>query len=262
MDRLTGVANRQAVLAELFTEVERASRYERPLSVAFVDIDHFKTVNDTYGHAAGDAVLRGVARTMADNLRASDMIGRYGGEEFMLILTETGVDEGAILTEKLRASVQRQRYPIGGGQSISVTISIGVAGGSGQHLRMETLVRDADAAMYSAKSLGRNQTYIFAEPDDDARVPRAPISAAGRARAHADRRGRAPGRDGCPDLGPRTLAPLSEASLRRSSPRSSWRSPGSWICPLPRSIACAWRPCCTILARSRSRRTSWRSPAR
>jgi len=64
IDRLTGVANRQAVLAELFTEVERASRYERPLSVAFVDIDHFKSVNDTYGHAAGDAVLRGVARTM------------------------------------------------------------------------------------------------------------------------------------------------------------------------------------------------------
>jgi diguanylate cyclase (GGDEF)-like protein len=183
IDRLTGVANRQAVLADLFTEVERASRYERPLSVAFVDIDHFKGVNDTYGHAAGDAVLRGVARTMAENLRASDMIGRYGGEEFMLILTETGVDEVAILTEKLRTSVQRQRYPIGGGQSISVTISVGVAGGSGQHLRVETLVRDADAAMYSAKSLGRNQTYIFAEPDDDARVPRAPISAAGRARA-------------------------------------------------------------------------------
>jgi len=148
-----------------------------------VDIDHFNSVNDTYGHAAGDAVLRGVARTMAEYLRASDMIGRYGGEEFMLILTETGVDEAAILTEKLRTSVQRQRYPIGGGQSISVTISVGVAGGSGQHLRMETLVRDADAAMYSAKSLGRNQTYIFAEPDDDARVPRAPISAAGRARA-------------------------------------------------------------------------------
>ncbi len=182
-DRLTGVANRQALLASLFNEVERATRYERPLSVAFVDIDHFKTVNDTYGHAAGDIVLRGVAQTIAANLRASDMIGRYGGEEFMLILTETGVEEGTVLTEKIRNLVQRQRYTVENGTDISVTISIGIAGGSGQQLRMEALVRDADAAMYSAKSLGRNQTYVFAEPDDDARVPRAPISAAGRAQA-------------------------------------------------------------------------------
>jgi HD-GYP domain-containing protein (c-di-GMP phosphodiesterase class II) len=113
------------------------------------------------------------------------MIGRYGGEEFMLILTETNVEEGAVLTEKLRTLVQRQTFTIDGTPSIAVTISIGIAGGIGTNLRMDTLVRDADAAMYSAKSLGRNQTYIFAEPDDDARVPRAPISAAGRARAVA-----------------------------------------------------------------------------
>jgi diguanylate cyclase (GGDEF)-like protein len=183
VDRLTGVSNRQALLAELFSEVVRATRYERPLSVAFVDIDHFKAVNDTYGHGAGDIVLRGVAQTLKENLRATDMIGRYGGEEFMLILTETDVEEGAFLAEKLRALVQRQRYLVEGGQQISVTISIGIAGGTGTKVRMETLIRDADAAMYSAKSLGRNQTYIFAEPDDDNRVPRAPISAAGRARA-------------------------------------------------------------------------------
>jgi diguanylate cyclase (GGDEF)-like protein len=182
-DRLTGVANRQSLLAALFAETERASRYGRPLSVAFVDIDHFKTINDTYGHAVGDIVLRGVAQALAANLRTSDMIGRYGGEEFMLILTETNIEEGAVLTEKLRILVQRQRFAIEGAPEITVTISIGIAGGSGAKLRMDTLVRDADAAMYSAKSLGRNQTYVFAEPDDDARVPRAPISAAGRARA-------------------------------------------------------------------------------
>ena len=101
----------------------------------------------------------------------------------MLILTETDVEEGAFLAEKLRTLVQRQRYQVEGGQVISVTISIGIAGGVGNKVRMETLIRDADAAMYSAKSLGRNQTYIFAEPDDDNRVPRAPISAVGRARA-------------------------------------------------------------------------------
>ena len=146
------------------------------MCVAFVDIDHFKAVNDTYGHASGDVVLRGVAQTLAENLRASDLIGRYGGEEFMLILTETNVEEGAELSEKLRKLVERCRFIVDGNANLSVTISIGIVGGSGQQLRMENLVRDADAAMYSAKSLGRNQTYIFDEPDEDARVPRAPIS--------------------------------------------------------------------------------------
>jgi diguanylate cyclase (GGDEF)-like protein len=183
VDRLTGVANRPALLAALFNEVERANRYGRPLSVAFVDIDHFKAVNDTYGHAAGDEVLRGVAEKLKENLRATDMIGRYGGEEFMLILTETEVEDGALLTEKLRMLIERTKFPVEGNPELAVTISIGIAGGFGHSLRVEPLVRDADAAMYSAKALGRNQTYIFAEPDDDARVPRAPISSDGRARA-------------------------------------------------------------------------------
>ncbi|MGP1674580.1 MAG: diguanylate cyclase, partial [Candidatus Limnocylindrales bacterium] len=121
VDRLTGVANRQSLLAALFNEVERAGRYERPLSVAFVDIDHFKAVNDTYGHGVGDVVLRGVAQAISANLRASDLIGRYGGEEFMLILTETDIEEGAVLTEKLRTLVQRQRFAVDGGTDIAVT---------------------------------------------------------------------------------------------------------------------------------------------
>jgi len=183
VDRLTGVSNRQALLGALFAEVERASRYNRPFSVAFVDIDHFKPVNDTYGHAVGDVVLRGVAQTIRSSLRATDTIGRYGGEEFMLLLTETHPDEAAQLAEKLRTLVARERFPAGNGHDVQVTISIGIAGGVGSNLRVDALVRDADAAMYSAKSLGRNQTYVFAEPDEDARVPRAPISAAGRARA-------------------------------------------------------------------------------
>jgi len=183
IDRLTGVSNRQALLGTLFSEVERATRYNRPFSVAFVDIDHFKAVNDTYGHAVGDVVLRGVAQEIRSNLRATDTIGRYGGEEFMLLLTETDPDEAAQLSEKLRVLVSKLRFAVDSGQTIQVTISIGIAGGVGSALRVDALVRDADAAMYSAKSLGRNQTYVFAEPDEDARVPRAPISAAGRARA-------------------------------------------------------------------------------
>jgi diguanylate cyclase (GGDEF)-like protein len=183
IDKLTGVANRQQLLATLFSEVERASRYNRPLSVAFVDIDHFKAVNDTYGHAAGDIVLRGVAQTIFNSLRASDLIGRYGGEEFMLLLSETNPEDAAVLAEKLRNLVQRQRFNVEGNPQLNVTVSIGIAGGLGAALRVDSLARDADAAMYSAKSLGRNQVYVFAEPDEDSRIPRAPITPASRAMA-------------------------------------------------------------------------------
>ena len=182
-DRLTGIANRPAILAALFTEVERAGRYDRPLAVAFVDIDLFKNVNDTYGHEAGDIVLRGVAATLRANLRSADALGRYGGEEFMVILPETDIVAAAALAEKLRQLVLGAKYAIEGQGTISVTVSIGVAIGLGRTLRVDTLVRDADAAMYSAKALGRNQVYLFEEPDEDARVPRAPISPEGRARA-------------------------------------------------------------------------------
>jgi diguanylate cyclase (GGDEF)-like protein len=182
-DRLTGIANRPAILAALFGEVERAGRYDRPLAVAFVDIDLFKAVNDTYGHDAGDVVLRGVAATLQANLRTTDTLGRYGGEEFMVILPETDAVAAAALAEKLRQLVAGAKYAIEGHGTVTVTVSIGVAIGVGRTLRVELLVRDADAAMYSAKALGRNQVYLFEEPDEDSRVPRAPISPEGRARA-------------------------------------------------------------------------------
>lgn len=184
IDRLTRVANRPALLAHLFAELERVARYNRPLSIAFIDIDHFKAVNDTFGHEMGDVVLRGVAEVFRENIRSVDLIGRYGGEEFVLVLPETPVDEAAEVAEKLRLLVLKKHFDAGTAGELAVSISIGVAGGHGQHLRVDQLLRDADAAMYSAKSLGRNQTYVFAETDDDsARIPRAPISAAGRARA-------------------------------------------------------------------------------
>jgi diguanylate cyclase (GGDEF)-like protein len=182
-DRLTGVPNRHTLLVALFGEVERAARYERPLSVGFIDIDHFKAVNDTYGHQAGDVVLRGVAHALRANLRGTDTVGRYGGEEFLLILPETAIDAAAVLAEKLRLIVGASRFEVAPGQALSLTISIGVAGGRGRTLAVDALVRDADAAMFSAKSLGRNQVFVFSEPDDDARVPRAPISPEGRERA-------------------------------------------------------------------------------
>ena len=183
-DRLTHVANRPMLLATLYEEVERAARYGRPLTVAFIDLDLFKPINDTYGHEAGDVVLEGVAAVLRQSIRRSDIVGRYGGEEFVIVFPETTVDEATAVAEKLRILVSKQRFTVGTDEGIAVTVSIGLAGGHGQPLRVDDLLRDADAAMYAAKSLGRNQTYVFAEVDDDsARIPRAPISKAARAAA-------------------------------------------------------------------------------
>lgn len=183
VDRLTQVANRGSVLATLDHEVERAVRHERPLSIAFADIDHFKDVNDSHGHHVGDIVLRTVADLFRSNLRVSDVVGRFGGEEFMLVLPEATPEEASDVAEKVRVLVERYPFEGTGGARLPVTVSIGIAGGSGRTLQPDALIQCADQAMYAAKSLGRNQTYVFREPNDDARVPGAPISSAGRARA-------------------------------------------------------------------------------
>ena len=184
-DDLTDLPNRSAIAGMLFTEVERSIRYRRPLAVAFADIDHFKTINDTYGHEAGDGVLRGIADILRQHVRASDRVGRYGGEEFMIMLPETTVADAAALADKLRLLVAGQRYSLPDGSEISVTVSFGVTGGIGDRLRADGLIREADAAMYSAKALGRDQVYAFEEPDDDSTVVRSPISPAGRTQAIA-----------------------------------------------------------------------------
>jgi diguanylate cyclase (GGDEF)-like protein len=175
-DRLTGIANRETLLTTLVAEVERAARHHAWLSVAFIDIDRFKPINDSYGHKSGDAILRQVASLLADNIRASDLLGRYGGEEFMLILPETQPDEAVVLAEKLRNLVALHPLLIAGQQRLQVTISIGVAGDVGSQLQIDALVDQADAAMYAAKSLGRNRTYLYRAIDENAPVRRAPIS--------------------------------------------------------------------------------------
>jgi diguanylate cyclase (GGDEF)-like protein len=184
-DRLTGVPNRETLLATLGAEVERAARHAKPLSVAFIDIDRFKQINDTYGHKSGDAILRQVARLLSGSIRASDTFGRYGGEEFMLILPETQPEEAFVVAEELRGLVMAESLRIADGASLGVTMSAGIAGGHGTELQLDMLVDQADAAMYAAKSLGRNRTYLFRDLDEDAPVRRAPISSNRRAQAAA-----------------------------------------------------------------------------
>lgn len=181
-DILTGAPNRPALVAALFAEVERSVRHRRPLAIAFGDIDNFKSVNDTYGHEVGDEVLKGVVDAIRTSVRVTDIVGRYGGEEIVVILPETTVEDAAVLAETLRLVVGRRRFAVPTGE-ISVTLSFGVAGAVGDRLGVESLLRHADAAMYSAKALGRDQVYAFTEPDDEAAVIRSPISPRGRAEA-------------------------------------------------------------------------------
>ena len=189
VDHLTGVLNRQAVLAELDKEITRAARYGHQLSVVMVDIDHFKRLNDSHGHAAGDLMLRQIADVLRTNLRTIDIVGRYGGEEFLIVLPETDVDAAASLAEKLRRMVGRHEIALEDGFRAAATLSAGVAGGFGGHLKLENLVRDADNAMYSAKALGRDQVYVFHELEDNGLVRRAAIAPS--ARNHAIEVGRA-----------------------------------------------------------------------
>jgi two-component system cell cycle response regulator len=184
-DQLTGVLNRQASLRRLAAELERSGRYGSPVTVGLADIDHFKRVNDTYGHAAGDIVLRHVAQLIRGDLRAGDTLGRYGGEEFLIVLPESDVESAAAAADKIRRLVGRTPVTLPDGEELAVTISIGVAAGSGQGLRLDTITRDADTALYAAKSLGRDQVYLFKELDDERTIHRSPITAAARDEAVA-----------------------------------------------------------------------------
>lgn len=154
VDDLTGLPNRRRLLTLGEQELAVAARYGRPLSVCLLDIDHFKEVNDTLGHAAGDEVLREVARRLASELRTPDLLGRYGGEEFLALLPET--PDARELAERLRAAVAA-RPVVSRAGTISVTVSAGVAARLPGDASLPTLVERADAALYEAKRAGRNR---------------------------------------------------------------------------------------------------------
>jgi diguanylate cyclase (GGDEF)-like protein len=178
-DPLTGTLSRQALLARLADEIERAERYRRNLSIVLIDLDHFKQLNDGYGHAAGDQVLHEVAGLLCASVRAVDVVGRYGGEEFMVVLPETDTDAAATLAEKLRRVAEAHSAAVGDGHKVGLTISAGVATAVGGHT-IDLLIRDADAALYTAKALGRNKVYVFRDSGEGGLVRRAPIEATAR----------------------------------------------------------------------------------
>ena len=156
-DGLTKLLNRRMLFAVLEKEGKRSQRYDRPLALLMLDIDHFKRVNDTYGHVAGDMVIVGLSNLIQTCAREQDNVCRYGGEEISVVLPETGM-EGAVLTaERIRSLVEVHRFDIGQGQTINITVSIGAASLPPRETSDEKLTAAADKALYEAKEGGRNR---------------------------------------------------------------------------------------------------------
>jgi diguanylate cyclase (GGDEF)-like protein len=161
-DPLTRIANRRRFLEFGAEEQARANRHHRPLSIVMVDVDFFKKVNDQYGHAGGDDVLRHIAGVLSDGVRTTDMAARFGGEEFIALLSETPLDEAIAITERLRLAIAGALIETAAG-IISVTASFGVATAADGHVDIERLIAAADAALYVAKRNGRNRVECAAE---------------------------------------------------------------------------------------------------
>lgn len=158
MDKLTGIYNRHK-FEELFTlEVERSRRFKTPLSLILIDIDHFKNVNDTYGHDVGDSILINLAKVVKNSIRNLDIFSRWGGEEFLILIPNTDLDQAHTLAQKLRVIVEKNDFPIAG----NITISIGVSTLQVDD-SFDTLFKRADNALYHAKKSGRNQVVLESE---------------------------------------------------------------------------------------------------
>ena len=154
-DSLTSLLNRRYLPVVLKHEVTLAMEHELPMTVAIVDIDHFKEINDNWGHMVGDRAIKHVADLLSNNIRSSDYIFRYGGEEFLLVLVETGAAEAFALLERLRKSISQLPFNVGGETNIAITTSAGFAVHTG-HPDYNRLLRNADSALYVAKRSGRD----------------------------------------------------------------------------------------------------------
>ena len=167
-DMLTGWNNRRYLTVRLVEELARARRDGSRLVCLMLDIDHFKRVNDTWGHAAGDVVLRELAQRIESQVRASDVAARYGGEEFVVLLPDTNIDAGARLAERVRAAIAESPISLPNGETILITASIGIAearpapGDKDLKTLGDSLIARADVALYAAKSAGRDRVMVEA----------------------------------------------------------------------------------------------------
>lgn len=159
-DELTGIHNRRHFYGLATQLFEVSQRYRRPMAMIMFDLDHFKKINDRYGHQAGDEALRRVSRIAGEHLRAADVFARYGGEEFVLLLPDTNAQQAHALAERIRSAVSTQGFDTDRGR-IDVTLSAGIAEISGADDRLERMIRRADQALYAVKAAGRNRSLIF-----------------------------------------------------------------------------------------------------
>lgn len=165
-DELTGLNNRRFFMENLRQEYARCQRYQTPMVFAMVDIDHFKKVNDTHGHLAGDKALKTVAQSLQQALRTQDILGRYGGEEFALILPQTAQPGAELGLERCRRRIEEQPVLLDNGVSLNVTISIGAVHYPREDItRLEDLIARADEALYQAKDAGRNRVVTAPAPE-------------------------------------------------------------------------------------------------
>ena len=156
-DPLTCLSNRRGFMEAAHTVFRSAERYDESITAAMFDLDHFKGVNDSYGHAVGDAVLAAFARIIESELRGADVAGRIGGEEFALILPKTTLDGGLAVCDRIRKNLSNHKFTDARGSTFSVTVSVGIAESTGMHQTLEELLSAADTALYIAKSSGRNR---------------------------------------------------------------------------------------------------------
>ena len=168
LDALTGLNNRHQFALRLREETASAKRQNTPLCCIMTDIDFFKKVNDTYGHAVGDCVLKNVARTIKKELRENDIPSRYGGEEFAILLPHTTLDEAQLVAQRLRAAIEKKKinieeYGIEDIKQLNVTISVGVSLYDKKMKEPQQLYQNADKALYQAKESGRNKVVVFSE---------------------------------------------------------------------------------------------------
>jgi len=168
-DALTDLPNRRSFFARAQTEFTRSNRYNRPLSLVMIDVDHFKDVNDQYGHIAGDEALRHISEIMKSCIREADMVARYGGEEFVLILPETDTEGAHFIAERVRTEIEASRLQIDPTTELRITVSMGIACMSQENQLpdIDKLLQEADDAMYRAKTSGRNCIYVTNYSHDD-----------------------------------------------------------------------------------------------